>query len=283
MQVSLHAGAGRFLIAAQGFLGSDPFSANVIAVAAGRVTAGAQPDSADNLWATVDDSDGRVLGVAMHTPPHALFVSRMPAEAATALACALADAGRDLPGVNGALSGTAPFAEAWGARTGQTSTVVTAMRMYRLSELVRPPGVSGGATLAAALGDLETVAAWLGAFHDEAKPHAPVADWRAFAERRIATGEVHLWHDAGAPVALGALSAPAVGVARVGPVYTPPWAPPARIWSRCDCGAEATAAAIAGGADNVVLYTDIANPTSNSIYQTIGYRVDHDAEERSFR
>jgi hypothetical protein len=30
------------------------------------------------------------------------------------------------------------------------------------------------------------------------------------------------------------------------------------------------------------LYTDLSNPTSNAIYQTIGYRVDHDAEERSF-
>jgi len=31
-----------------------------------------------------------------------------------------------------------------------------------------------------------------------------------------------------------------------------------------------------------VLYTDLANPTSNAIYQAIGYQVDHDAEERRF-
>ena len=47
--------------------------------------------------------------------------------------------------------------------------------------------------------------------------------------------------------------------------------------------AEATAAALAAGAEHVALYTDLANPTSNSIYQAIGYRPDHDAEERSFR
>jgi len=47
--------------------------------------------------------------------------------------------------------------------------------------------------------------------------------------------------------------------------------------------AEATAAALAGGAGHVALYTDLANPTSNSIYQAIGYRPDHDAEERSFQ
>jgi hypothetical protein len=36
--------------------------------------------------------------------------------------------------------------------------------------------------------------------------------------------------------------------------------------------AAATATAIAGGAEDVVLYTDLANATSNAIYQAIGYR-----------
>jgi predicted GNAT family acetyltransferase len=75
-------------------------------------------------------------------------------------------------------------------------------------------------------------------------------------------------------VSLAAVSPPAVGVARVGPAYTP------AHWRRHGYGAAATAAT---SADHVVLYTDLANPTSNSIYQAIGYRSDHDAEERIFR
>jgi predicted GNAT family acetyltransferase len=66
----------------------------------------------------------------------------------------------------------------------------------------------------------------------------------------------------------------------VGPVYTPPARRGRGFGSAVT--ADATAAAIAAGADHVVLYTDLSNPTSNAIYQTIGYRVDHDAEERSF-
>jgi predicted GNAT family acetyltransferase len=46
--------------------------------------------------------------------------------------------------------------------------------------------------------------------------------------------------------------------------------------------AAASVAALAAGAEQVALYTDLANPTSNSVYQAIGYRPDHDAEERSF-
>jgi hypothetical protein len=46
--------------------------------------------------------------------------------------------------------------------------------------------------------------------------------------------------------------------------------------------AHATQAALDAGAAQVVLYTDLANPTSNAIYQSIGYLPDHDAVERSF-
>ena len=257
MRATFHQTAKRFLGAAEGFLLSDPLSTKVVAVLAGRIAAEAQPLSDDYLWATVEDDDGRVLGVAMHTPPRGLFVSRMPAGAAAVLAGALADAGRALPGVNGAVSATAPFAGAWAALTGQASTVVTAMRMYQLGELARPSGVPGRPAVAAAPADVALVASWFGAFHDEAQPHAPVEDWRALAARRVTAGEIHLWHDGGAPVALAAVSAAVT--------------------------AEATAAALTGGAEHVTLYTDLANPTSNSIYQAIGYRPDHDAEERTFQ
>ncbi len=281
MRARFHETAEGFLGVAEGCLLSDPLSTNVIAVLAGRIATGAQPRSDDHLWATVEDDNGRVLGVAMHTPPHALFVSRMPTESAAVLAGALADAGHALPGVNGAVSATAPFADAWVARTGQASTIITAMRMYRLDELARPCGVPGRAASAAGPADIALVSGWLSAFHDEAQPHTPAEEWHVSAERRVAASEVHLWHDGGTPVALAAVSASAAGVARVGPVYTPPGQ--RRRGYGAAVTAEATAAALAGGAEHVVLYTDLANPTSNAIYQAIGFRPDHDAEERTFQ
>ncbi|MHB8296708.1 MAG: GNAT family N-acetyltransferase [Acidimicrobiales bacterium] len=289
MRCRVYQSGRQFLTAAEAFLRFDPFSANVIAVVATRVAESAEPGG-DNLWATVEGSAGNVVGTAMHTPPHHLFVSRMPGEAATELAATLAGAGRELPGVNGAVASTTAFSEAWAERTGQASTVITAMRMYRLGRLARPAGVPGQAALATSPGDVELVAGWSAAFHAEAVPHTPVEDWRAFAERRIAAGQVHLWwdggtrdggtRDGGAPVALAAVSAPAASVARVGPVYTPPGS--RRRGYGAAVTAEATAAALHAGAGHVILYTDLANPTSNSIYQAIGYRPDHDAEERVF-
>ena len=281
MRARFYETAQHFLVAADRFLYWDPLSTNVVGVVAARVAAGAEPASDDHLWATVEGGDGTVLGVAMHTPPHALFVSRMPIEAVAVLASALADAGRALPGVNGAVSTTSAFADAWAVRTGQASSVLAAMRMYCLGELVRPSGVAGRCGAAAGPAETALVAEWFGAFHDEAQPHAAVQDWRASAQRRVAAGEVHLWYVDGAPVSLAAVTAPAAGVARVGPVYTPPGHRRRGYGAAVTAGA--TGAALATGAKHVALYTDLANPTSNSIYQAIGYRPDHDAEERSFQ
>lgn len=279
-RVQLHASARSFLAAADALLRSDPFSTNVPAVAAARIAAGQEPDSETYVWATVTDGDARVVGAAMHTPPHSVFVSRMPGEAAASLARAFAAEERALPGVNGATEATRPFAAAWLAVTGRDSRQVTAERQYRLGTLLQPQSVAGRGITAATEQDVQLMASWLAAFHDEAQPEAPILDWRTAAERRIRARQVHFWEVDGVVVALAAVSAPPVGVARVAPVYTPP--AHRRHGYGAAVTAHATATALAAGAEHVVLYADLANPTSNSIYQKIGFVPDHDAEERAF-
>ena len=87
----------------------------------------------------------------------------------------------------------------------------------------------------------------------------------------VADGRIWLWEAQDAtPVSLAGRTATAIGVARVAPVYTPPEA------RRRGYGAAITAACTADAlqrdAEHVVLFTDLANPTSNSIYQRIGFR-----------
>ena len=281
MRVHVYDRATQFLPIAEPLLQADPLSTNVIAVVANRIAASYEPGSSHHWWATVEDDAGRLVGVAMHTPPHHVFVSRMPGEAAASLAHVLADDGRYVPGVNGAIGSTGAFAETWRGRTGHDSEVVTAMRVYQLGELAPPRGVPGQSVVAKTEPEIDLIAEWLAAFHDEARPHEPAGDWHALAERRVGAGELQLWRDDDIFVALAGVSAPTLGVARVGPVYTPPH------YRRRGYGAAVTAkvtgAALNAGAQHVILYTDLANPISNSIYQAIGYRPDHDAEERAFR
>jgi RimJ/RimL family protein N-acetyltransferase len=261
-------------------LKSDPFSTNVITTVTTRIALGAVPNNDGNSWHTIEGEDGQVIGVAMQTPPYNMFLSRMPPDAVIALAHEIADRGSELPGVNGASESTAAFATAWETITGRPSRVDRATRMYRLADLVWPEAVLGESHRAEPT-ESDLVAEWFAEFHDEAQRDAPVDDWTAMAQRRIEAGDVHLWRAEGVPVALAAVSGAPAGVARVGPVYTPPSC--RRNGYGSSVTAAATAAALGQGAQHVVLYTDLANPTSNSIYQAIGFRPDHEAEERSFQ
>jgi RimJ/RimL family protein N-acetyltransferase len=280
MRVTRFSDPEAFLAKAGSFLESDPISPSVIATVATRIASGALPIGEDDEWLCVEGDDAEVMGLAMHTPPHHMFLSLMPPEAALALAKEIAHSGRNLPGVNGAIASTRAFAEAWEHFTGRSSTPVKETRMYRLVELRWPEAVPGQPRKAEVSLDHGLAAEWFAAFHDEAQSHAPGDDWTAMARRRMEAQELHLWLADGVPVALAGISQAVAGVARIGPVYTP------QQWRGNGYGSSVTAAVTAAGLDagaqHVVLYTDLANPTSNSIYQKIGYRADHDAEERAF-
>jgi predicted GNAT family acetyltransferase len=101
------------------------------------------------------------------------------------------------------------------------------------------------------------------------------------AEGRVAEGIFWLWADeSGAPVALAGHTPIVAGMSRIGPVYTPPelrghgYAAGATI--------AATRAAQAQGAGEVLLFTDLANPVSNRLYQRIGYRPVSDRARLEF-
>ena len=282
MDVRPFGAAASFAREAAAYLTADPFSSSVIAVQVDGVLRGIRaPGPNDRYW-TVVEAD-QTLGIAMHTPPHNVFVARMPAAAASALAQSLAETSEGLPGVTGELGTVAAFVDRWTELTGEGSSTGASLRMYRLAELKAPIGV-GGRARPAAQDDVGVVAGWLEAFHDEVQQHAPTADWRAQADQRVRAGQFVLWEDMWEDepqaVSVAAFSHAVAGVSRVGPVYTPP--AQRRRGYGAAVTAQATAAAIDAGAEHVVLYTDLSNRTSNAIYQAIGYRADHDAEERTF-
>jgi len=278
MDVRLIDDVSDFATAAASFLQREPFSANVIAVHVDGIVRLGRPQLPGSVWAIAEEN-GELVGIAMQTPPFALFLPHLEDAATESIAEALAEAHFDLPGVSGEASAVKRFAVTWERLVGKSSIKRRAMRLYVLGDLRLPEAVPGAARRADN-GDLELVQSWFRAFQDEVPPTAPAIDLAGVAQRRVSQGEVWLWQHDGQTVSLSGVSAPAAGVARVGPVYTPPAS------RRSGYGAAVTAAAsqaaVNAGATNVVLYTDLANPTSNSIYQAIGYVPNHDAEERDF-
>ena len=275
MQVKRLSEPAEFARLAEPVIAADPLSTSVLAGMLARILRGEHPP-ADAAWMLVEQ-DGQTVGVAMHTPPNQPFVPRLPRGAAAAIAKHLLKSGRSFTGVVGERDAVDEFADCWVSHTGGSSSVVMSMRMYRLGMLQVPSDVPGSVRCAQPA-DVDLVADWFARFHLESAPDSPEDDPVDVARRRIDRHDVWLWVDTGGPVSLAVGSEPAAGVSRVAPVYTPPEF--RRRGYAAAITARATQACLDRGAADVVLYTDLANPVSNSIYQAIGYRPDHDAQQR---
>jgi uncharacterized protein len=158
--------------------------------------------------------------------------------------------------------------EAWRARSGRSPTAVMRQRVYELTQ-VAPVAAVSGALRAATAADTDLVMEWVAAFEQEALaavlPQSPLA----VTTRRIAAGELFLWCDP-EPRAMAGWARPTARAVAVNGVYTPV------AWRRrgyaTACVAELSARLLRKGFEFCVLYTDLANPTSNAIYSRIGYR-----------
>ncbi|MFG1751790.1 GNAT family N-acetyltransferase [Streptosporangium sandarakinum] len=207
---------------------------------------------------------GEVVAAASQTPPRPLLLPDVPADAVRDLATRLIEAERRVPGVSGPAEAAEAFAAAWWRpEAGRRSE-----RLYRIGTLRAPSPAAEGAARIAVAADLDLLVAWNVAFQEE--EHESVAfDLTPLVASRITREEFLLWEAGGEPVAFAGVSAPIAGVSRIGPVYTPP-ALRRRGYGTAVTHA-ATAGALAGGATEVLLFTNLANPTSNAIYQAIGY------------
>lgn len=128
------------------------------------------------------------------------------------------------------------------------------------------PGPAGAARVATAA-DRDLLESWCAAFAREVGQ----PPWRADdVTDRLSYGGLSLWEDGGIPVAMAGVQRQVAGTIRVGPVYTPPQRR-GRGYAAAVTAA-VSQAALGAGAQHVVLFTDLGNPVSNSVYQRIGYR-----------
>ncbi|MNS77748.1 Acetyltransferase (GNAT) family protein [compost metagenome] len=200
-----------------------------------------------------------------------LIVSRGMGEAAPALVQALQARGLPVPGIVGRAEDVDALAIAWAEASGAAPTHSVDQMLYELRHIDWPPGVPGRMRPMTE-SDVALVTGWVWGFYRDALPHEPYseAEARENALARPAMGMTYLWERDGVPVAMAALARPTRRGITVNAVYTP--------LEHRRCGyASALVAALSDeglkrGKDFCVLYTDLANPTSNAIYQAIGYR-----------
>lgn len=258
--------AGAFLEAASPLLLADEARHNLIFGIAGTLRDHPSHYPEYALWLAEDGPE--IVGAALRTPPHNLVLARPRGDfAIEALAAAIDDGP---PGVIAAQPEAEAFAKAWSAKTGVTSRINRAQGVFSL-ERVEPPQPTPGRIRNAGAGDRRLVLEWWRAFLEEAlgesaEPEsvAHEVDHRLGAE----DGGVVLWDD-GETVSLSGFGSPTPNGIRIGPVYTPPEL-------RRRGYASALVAELSERLLNerrfCFLYTDLANPTANKIYEQIGYK-----------
>ncbi len=215
---------------------------------------------------------------ALRTPPHPLLVSELAPDWAQELLDAWLAEDPELSGVSAVPATAAAIAAAWCRRTGGTTTCRLHEAMHVLTEVSDPPRPAPGRLRVAQAGERDLLLAWTEAFERDAGV-AVRGQAARMVDSRLPYGGMLLWDDGG-PVSMAQRRRPVPHGITVSGVYTPPAR--RRHGYATACVAALSQLLLDEGHQFCTLFTDLANPTSNDIYQQIGYRPRGDFRVTAF-
>ncbi|MGW6910376.1 GNAT family N-acetyltransferase [Streptomyces sp. NPDC054940] len=261
-----------FLARAGDFLRSRPGTHVMQLTWAERVRVhGAKAFGTDAPVFGVLERAGEVHATFYRLPHRGCGLSPLTPEQADTLAARLAALGHSLPSISADRCTATAFAEAWQRHTGAMPRLRDIrLRLYRLGTLTPPEPPPAGRGRVLGEQDLDQAIFWCGEF---AKAVGEVVTLNAgtWADSRFADKRYTLWETPdGTPVSIAGMNPVIGGQVQVDIVYTP-----AHLRGRgyaAAVTAEVSRAALAAGAREVVLFADLSNPTSNALYQRLGYR-----------
>jgi ribosomal protein S18 acetylase RimI-like enzyme len=253
-----------FVLASAGeFLSSEPVLHNLIlTILHSRVVQGGP----GRYWVAFHGE--KAVGVVVQSPlEYPATLTPMEPQTVLAIVDAIAEAGVALPGVNGDAATAASFAGQWSERRKSAATPFQGTRLYELLELGEVPRVEGQLRQAGP-GDRTLMILWTRAFQDEIGESTSDTELRV--DRALAAGQLWLWDQNKETTSMAVSREPAQGVVRLSGVYTPP---EKRKHGYAEACVHALSKHLRASGYRCMLYTDLGNPTSNSIYRRIGYRV----------
>jgi RimJ/RimL family protein N-acetyltransferase len=245
------------------FLSSEPVLHNLIlSILYSRV---AQRDPG-RYWIALQGE--QTVGVVVQSPlEYPATLTPMGPRAVMALVDAIADAGVTLPGVNGDAATAASFAGQWSERCKSAPAPFQATRLYEFLDPGEAPRTDGHLRQAGPR-DRSSMILWTRAFQNEIGESANDTELRV--DRALGAGQIWLWDQNGETTSMAVSREPAQGVVRLSGVYTPPEKRKHGYAAAC---VHALSKHLRGHGHRCILYTDLGNPTSNSVYQRIGYKA----------
>lgn len=279
MKVERLEDADRFLAEAEALLLEDEARHNLIIGLAQTLRDNPATYPEHSFWLV--RHEGAVVGAALRTPPNNLVLARpRNPSALPALAKQIAE---NLPGVIGAVPEVDDFARAWREHRQVSSHVMFEQGIFVLRQLAPVPRARG-AYRNATPEDVSLLAVWHDAFTREALGEPLSAEHHLRQVRtRLATPQAGygLWDCDGEVVSVCGFGGRTPHGIRIGPVYTP-----RELRGHgyaTSLTAEVSSRLLKSGRMFCFLYTNLANPTSNAIYQRIGYVRVCESRQISFR
>jgi predicted GNAT family acetyltransferase len=258
------------------YLAAEP-GRNIIATV--LVNTQASPPEQPPLFAYATDAAGDATAAAIRTPPWPMLASGFDThDQAQALIDLWLNEDPQLDAVNADTATSRAIATAWASRTHGTTRLDFSEAAHLLTAVTDPARPAEGTLRTATVLDRELLIGWQREFVIETG-FGVAGDAARAVDRRLETGAQFVWERYG-PVSTVGRAPTIAGTARIGPVYTPPE-------HRARGYATSAVAAIcrrilAGEAERCMLFTDLANPTSNKIYASIGFERFGDWEEHRF-
>jgi len=248
-----------------------------------RVRGGFRYSEEPPFFLAVED-EADVLLLATCTPPYPLLLvatDEYTGDATAELARHLLSIGHHPSAAQGITDIVEAFANTWAQEASVSCAVAMHQRLYRMTA-VAPSSEIPGAFRWAESDDVPTLVPWIEAFVEEALPAEPPPNAGPILRRHVEATERSLavWTDRGEPVSMAAATRPTPSGVSIGLVYTPP--PFRGRGYASGCVGELSRRLLASGKRFCTLFTDLSNPTSNRLYQRIGYHPVADFKQISF-
>ena len=225
---------------------------------------------------------GSVVGVVVMTPPKRIILSRIDTDIQAAIVSLLRHLrGIDvqIPGVVGPAAAAQTFADCWVEEMPGVSVKLSKrMRVFEARSVANLP-ISPGKLRFARLDDHALMARWIVGLSEAIGELVSLDDAKSRAEKLIKDQQLYVWDNEG-PVSIAGVSRPMRNGTTIGAVYTPP--EHRGKGYATSCVLLLTKKLLSDGYSFCSLYTDLSNPTSNSIYIKIGYIPIGDALELDF-
>ena len=240
-------------------------------------------DSANWFMATITDDKSILLTAVMTTPKNlTLYATDNKNDniALNSLVDGIIKNDIHIPGVMAEKSLAEMFAQSYAVKRGIEYTVAKNQRIYELSQVnVEIPSI--GTVRLATKKDMSFLPYWMKGFDSDCFGDSLATGGSTDNYLyRMSDNRLYILEDNGMPVSMAKISRDLQTVCVVGLVYTPPYFRGKGYAT--SCVAAVSQFGLDRGFTKCVLYTDLANPISNSIYMKIGYKPICDSIEIKF-